>query len=181
MMHFVRFIAGIAALVASVQAATLERLTLDQMIHKSTAIVRGRVLGSRSAFRGPIIYTYFTVQVVEGWKGPESPQIEVAVPGGTANGLHQSFSGAPRLASGNEYILFLWTGSSGLTQIIGFSQGVFSLNRNAGGGIVASRAASTEAMLDSKTGRVVADASLRVGLSELRARVNSTVGGTARK
>ena len=37
--------------------ATLERLTRDDLIAKSTAIVRGKVISSYASFRGPIIYT----------------------------------------------------------------------------------------------------------------------------
>jgi hypothetical protein len=35
-------------------AATLEKLSLDEMIQKSTSIVRGTVLGSRVSQRGPL-------------------------------------------------------------------------------------------------------------------------------
>jgi len=39
------------------RGATLERLTRDDLIAKSTAIVRGKVISSYASFRGPIIYT----------------------------------------------------------------------------------------------------------------------------
>jgi len=39
------------------RSATLERLTRDDLIAKSTAIVRGKVISSYASFRGPIIYT----------------------------------------------------------------------------------------------------------------------------
>jgi len=154
----------------SAPGATLERLSLEDMIEKSTAIVRGRVQSYRPLLRGPIIYTLYTVQVDERWKGAEESELEVAVPGGVAQGLHQTFAGAPSLVSGNEYVLFLWRGKSGLTHVIGLSQGLFRVE-----GDKAYRAASTEAMLDPKTGRIVDDASLRMELGELRSRVMSGV------
>ena len=163
--------AGLIAVAAMLPATTLERLSLDEMAAKSTAIVRGRVVSSRPEFRGPVIYTHFTIQVLERWKGAEAARVEVAVPGGAALGQQQTFAGAPELAPGGEYVLFLWTGKSGMTHLIGLSQGVFSLKSDGKGGMVAARSASSEAMLDTRTGRIVNDVSVRVGLGELRSRV----------
>ena len=89
------------------RGATLERLTLDDLTAKSTAIVRGKVI---SSFRGPIIYTHYQVQVSEQPKGTSGSSLEVVVPGGTANNLRQIYSGAPELNLGGEFGLFLWTG-----------------------------------------------------------------------
>lgn len=158
-----------------VPAATLERLSLDEMIEKSTAIVRGKIVSSRAAFHGPVIYTHFSVQVVERWKGAETAQVDIVVPGGTAKGLHQTFAGTPRLLPGSEYVLFLWTGKSGLTHVIGLSQGVFSLNSDGKGGMLATRSASSEAMLDRRTGQVVSDEAIRLRVGDLRARVSAAV------
>lgn len=158
------------------RAATLEYLSLDEMTEKSTAIVRGRILGSSTSVEGPLIYTHFAVQVLECWKGPEAKQIDVVTPGGTAQGLTQTFAGTPSLAEGGEYLLFLWTGPSGLTHLIGLSQGVFAVTKDEQGGLVATRAVSTDAMLDTKTGRVVTDQLLRLRLGDLRSRVTAAAG-----
>ena len=91
------------------QGATLERLTLDDMIEKSTAIVRGKITGSYTEARGNIIYTHYQMQVEERWKGPEQPSVEFVVPGGTAGRVRQTYSGAPKLLEGNEYLIFLWS------------------------------------------------------------------------
>jgi len=171
MKHVVRLAVSIALLAISLPAVTLERLSLDEMIDKSTAIVRGRVVSSQAKLHGPLIYTHFSVQVLERWKGPEASQMDVAVPGGSANGLNQTFSGAPLLAPGDEYVFFLWTGASGITHVIGLSQGVFSLKAGNDGSVTATRAASLETMLDSKTGRMISDETLRMRLTDLRSRV----------
>jgi hypothetical protein len=159
--------------------ATLERLTLEDMIQKSTAIVRGRVTGSYGALRGSVIYTHYTVQVTERWKGSQASVLDVVVPGGIAQGLRQTFSGAPKLSAGGEYVFFLWTGSSGLTNIIGLSQGVFDL-KQAGKDFVASRPASAEAMLDA-SGRFVRDEAVQFRLTALRNRITTTLARSARK
>jgi len=171
MKFFVRVAGSVALLAACLHAVTLERLSLDEMIDKSTAIVRGRVISSEAKLHGLIIYTHFQVQVLERWKGPESSQVDVAVPGGSAGGLQQTFSGTPALAPGDEYVFFLWTGDSRITHVIGLSQGVFSLRTGADGSVTAIRSASLETMLDSKTGRIVSDETVRMRLTDLRSRV----------
>ena len=168
-------------LALGLQAASLEYLSLDDMAAKSTAIVRGRVISIGTGVRGPLIYTKYTIQVLERLRGPEASSLDVVVLGGTAQGLSQTFSGAPKLDGGVDYLLFLWTGPSGLTQIIGFSQGVFQLQKDDSGEWIATRAAASETMLDPKTGRLVNDQAIRLRLADLRSRVRagSSRGGAS--
>jgi hypothetical protein len=156
----------LALLTHAAFAATLEKLSVEEMAQKSTAIVRGRATGSRTAARGPVIYTLHQVQVAEQWKGPVASHVEVAIPGGALNGLRQTFSGAPKLQEGAEYVLFLWTGPNGLTQVIGLSQGKFELAKDSTGAKTASRAASTERILDGE-GKAIEDAPVRIRLRDL--------------
>jgi hypothetical protein len=156
------------------RSATLERLSLDDMIVESTAIARARITGSYTAKRGPVIYTYYQIQTTEQLKGPGAST--VAVPGGTFNTLRQTFPGAPELKAGNEYVLFLWTGPSGITQIIGLTQGLFRLSAAASGEPTATRAASAEVMLERGTSRQVKDETLVMSLSQLRARIANQLG-----
>jgi hypothetical protein len=146
------------------------------MIAKSTAIVRGRVTGSWSAFSRPVIYTHYTIQVAERFKGTGGSSVEVVVPGGVANNLRQAFPGAPVLNSGEEYVLFLWTSRAGLTQVIGLTQGLFSLSTETPADPMATRSASQELMLDRESGRPVKDQTLTMRLSELRTRIANTLG-----
>jgi hypothetical protein len=155
-------------------AATLERLSLEEMSLKSSAIARVRVLDSYAATHGSNIYTHYRVQVVERWKGSDQPEWDVVVLGGAAGGLRQSFSGAPKLTAGREYLLFLWQSPSGLNHIIGFSQGVFDIQRGQSGETLAVRAAASEQMLDS-AGRPVRDRVVRLTLSDLRQRVSRSL------
>ena len=152
-------------------AATLERLALDEMIQKSTAIVRGRVTSEAAVRRGSLIYTITQVQVLERFKGVVGASIEVAIPGGSLHGLSQTFSGAPDLKPGCEYVLFLWTGRNGLTQVMGFSQGVFDVRGGQDGKPVLFRGATSEPMLDPHTGHAVSDADLTIALGTLRSRI----------
>src|SRR5690242_20011057 len=109
---------SLALSLAQLGAATLSRLSLDDMIAQSTGIARVRIAGSSAAWRGSVIYTYYKAQVLERWKGAGDSNVEVALPGGTAHGFRQDYPGTPQLIEGKEYLLFLWTSRSGLTQII---------------------------------------------------------------
>jgi len=154
-------------------ATTLEKLTLSDLIAQSTAIVRVNVTGASTGLRGRNIYTYYQLQVLETLKGV--PQTTVAVPGGVSGGLRQMVAGAPTLTAGNQYVLFLWTGKSGLTQVIGLSQGLFGVMTDGSGNSVLVRPAATGQMVD-KTGNLVTDQAVTVSLSDLRAQIQALTG-----
>ena len=156
------------------QCATLERLSLSEMITKSTSIVRAKVTGSFAAFQGPVIYTHYKIQVTELLKG--SAVSEFVVPGGVANGVSQFFAGAPQFQPGDDFVFVLWTSKAGLTQVIGLTQGLFAVAADGAADPNVTRAASQELMLDSRTGQPVKDQTLVMRLSDLRTQIAK--GGT---
>ncbi len=158
----------------AVQGATLVQLSLDEMIAKSTAIVRGQVSGSYVAQSGSLIYTHYRIRVAERWKGPAAAEMDVAVLGGAAGGLRMTFPDSPKLAQGAEYVLFLWKGSSGLNSIIGWSQGIFDIQADRDGTPLAARPASKDTLLDA-AGRLVKDEPVLMRLQDLRERILSGV------
>jgi len=139
---------------------------MDDLAGKATAIVRGRVSGSRAAFQGSTIYTHYQIDVLERWKGANGSTVDLMLPGGVAAGYRQTFSGVPQLASGKEYMLFLWTGKSGNTQLMGLSQGMFELVKDTSGQTMATRPATSEMMLDAN-GHPVQDRAIRMRLVDL--------------
>jgi hypothetical protein len=167
-------LAGLA-LLASAGATTLQKLSLDDMIHQSTGIVRAKVTGSHAALRGQSIYTYYHLQVLEAVKAGGSQEIDVAVPGGTFNGIRQVAVGSPQLTTGSEYVVFLWAGKSGMNQIIGLSQGLFHAAKDASGNISLTRPAAEDLMLD-QDGKAVSGESLGLRWTELRARIQKELG-----
>jgi hypothetical protein len=156
-------------------SATLERLSLADMIGKSTGIVRAKVTSSLSSRSGPVIYTHYQLQVSERYKGPAQSTVDLALPGGIAGGVQQAFSGVPQLHSGEEYVFFLWTGKSGLTQVIGLSQGLFSISDVGAKNPALTRTASHELMLDRATGKQVQDQNLTMDLSALKSEIAATL------
>jgi hypothetical protein len=172
--------ASLLAALAPLGATTLLQLSLTDLIRLSTGIVRAKVTGVRTDFRGADIYTYYRLTVSEDWRAsgltPVNPQqVEVAVPGGVARGVRQTVAGSPSLAVGQEYVLFLWTSRSGVTQVIGLSQGMFMVKTDSAGNLVLVRPAAAETMVD-KNGNVVADSALSISLSALRAQTRAMPG-----
>jgi hypothetical protein len=164
----------------AVSAATLEQLSMDQMSQSATAIVRARVTGSYTSVIKSTIYTHYNLQVNEIWKGIAAT--EVMLPGGVSSGKRQSFPGIPELSTGSEYVLFLWTSpSAGITHLVGLAQGLFSLDRQADGTVIAWRPKIGEMMLDA-AGRRVADQPVSMKIADMKSRVHqpNTAAGLAR-
>jgi hypothetical protein len=162
---------------AALPAATLERLSLNDMIARSTAIVRGKILNSFTETNGPAIYTHYRIQASETLKGTPRGMVEIQLPGGVSNGFRQTFAGVPEFKTGDEYVFFLWTGRTGATQVIGLTQGLFSVAAGGAADPITTRSASHEVMLDAASGKQVKDQTLTMHLSELRARIISTLSG----
>ena len=148
-------------------AATLEQLSEARLIDESTAIVRGTVVYCNQTYRPPVIWTVCEVNVTETFKGQPSAKVQVAIPGGTAAGLRQSFEGTPTLTRNSEYLFFLWQGKSGLNQIMGLSQGLLNVVRDDKGNLTVVRAKSSEQMVNS-AGQPVEDTAVSMPLSTMR-------------
>ena len=170
--RMIRYAIALLSLVSllPLHATTLAKASLDELIQKSTGIVRGRVAGSYTVRRGSLNYTLVRVKVLERWKGPEQATIEVTLPGGVVSGVRQTIAGVPELTEGAEYIFFLWTGRNQLTQLLGLSQGVLDITRDTQG-IKLSRSRVDAMLVDPATGAQVEDDPVSVRLSEFDQRV----------
>jgi hypothetical protein len=169
------FLLCLAACLAPLHAAILERLSFEELTQQSTSIVRARAVDCYTEFHGSMIYTHWKLQVLDKWKGQDRSTVEVLIPGGATRLLHQDVAGAPKLLTGKEYLLFLWTSKSGSTYITGLSQGLFELSKSADGEWMVSRAATAEPMLDRVTWTLVKDDNIQMRYSEITSRI-STLG-----
>jgi hypothetical protein len=156
--------------------ATLEQLSLNDLISRSTLIVQAKVTASNAAYTGATIYTHYKVTVLQQWKGSAQTTIDVQVPGGTANGMRQIVPGAPQLVAGQPYVLFLWTSHKGAISTLGFTEGVFNLLQDASGNITASQMPTTETVLSLKTGQPVNSPPISMPLAQLVAAITAGVG-----
>jgi hypothetical protein len=152
------------------------RASLSDLIQKSTRIVRGRVSGTSCESGASGIFTKVKVKVVESWKGPNEPSLEVTIPGGICNGSSQSVAGAPDLDEGQEYVFFLWTGRTKLNHLLGLGQGVLDIGTNDKGEAIVSRSTLDTVMLDGLTGAVVKDQAFSMRLSDFGTQVRRTLG-----
>lgn len=177
MARFLQSVLVLLALATGLGATTLERLTVDQMVQKSTSIVRGRVISSAPIQRGSVIYTVYRIQVAEWVKGGSgATTAEAYVPGGTLNRQRQSIAGAPTLNVGSEYVLFLWASPSGTPHVIGLSQGVLSVKSSTSSSeTVLSRNPIEEAQVVDAQGQPVNDSGLKITLSGLRQKARQAV------
>src|SRR5215469_12983326 len=170
---------GLASMVfavaaAGLQATTLQQLTLDEMIQQSTAIVHVKITSSSSAMRGRSVFTFYQLQTIETLKGTAAA--DVAVPGGVAGTIRQELAGAPVLHLGGEYVIFLWTSSSGLTQVIGLSQGLFNVAQDSSGNAVLVRAALSGATILNKSGQVENPSAVTTTLAGLKTDIQKVLG-----
>jgi len=155
----------LAAAALAAGATTLEKLSVEEMVQQSTAIVRARASAASTVQRGSMIYTVYRLQVSEVLKG--SASAEVLVPGGTYGRYRQSIAGSPVLEPGVEYVLFLWASPRGLVQVIGLSQGVFQLKTASTGEALLVRS-KIEAEFVDRQGRAAEDSGMSLSLAGLR-------------
>jgi hypothetical protein len=126
-----------------------------------------------------LVYTYYKIQVLDQLKGTATEQVQVQVPGGLYGGVQQSIAGAPRLADGSEYVFFLWSGPSGARHLLGLSQGVLDVTKNAAGDLMVARQASEAMVIDAATGESGSQDTVRMKLSEFNSRVSRVLMGAA--
>lgn len=164
--------------VTPTSGATLQQLSLSQMTQSATAIVRARVTSSSASLTGKTIYTHYALQIEDTWKGT-APK-EVMLPGGVAAGYRQSFPGVPTLQMGSEYVLYLWTSpSTGITHIVGLSQGIFNVTQQSDGTFHVARARIGETMLNA-SGQVVLDRAIQMPLAQMKSQVQAAPAAGAR-
>jgi hypothetical protein len=123
-----------------------------------------------------MIYTHYQVQVMNTYKGAAARTWDVAVPGGAVNGSQQFFAGAPTLTAGKDYLLFLWTSKTGLTQVIGLSQGLFDVSSNSSGQLMVSRGATSETLLNA-SGQIMTDSNIQMTLAQMSSRIHAVLAG----
>lgn len=175
-LFIIGLLGGLLGVFGTLPGSTLRQLSLDDMIRQSSVIVRGSVQPSTTMFHGSMIFTHYTIQITETYKGTATSQIDIGVPGGSLNAAVQRFAGSPALSSTQDYVFFLWTSKSGLTQVIGLSQGLFSVISTASGPAMVVRAAASDRMLNSG-GQPVVDNDIRMSLDDLKGRIQAVLGG----
>jgi hypothetical protein len=155
-------------------ATTLQILSVDSMIAKSSMIVRARPTPLSSFQRGGLIYTSYRLSVSATLKGDPVSTLQVAVPGGNYQGLHQAVAGSPGLETGSEYVMFIWTSPRGSNYILGLSQGLFEVHTNTSGAVVLTRGPASAKTIDA-AGSAVSDKGATLLFTDLKAKIAQSV------
>lgn len=135
--------AALALLPASGRSTTVERLTPEELVARSAAIVWGDVVSVRAeqAANGKGIFTHVEVAPRETLKGAPAPLESLKLPGGEVGDVAYVVHGVPRFRTGEEVVLLVTDAHprSGVRVPVGLGQGVHRVSRPAHGPPIAAR------------------------------------------
>jgi hypothetical protein len=131
-----RWCAWLAAIVIASDAAATTFAPTDfvDLVKGSAAIVHGRVTATHADWadgRGHVD-TFVTIQVEKYLKGDLGQAPEIRIPGGELGRYRDIVVGAPKLAVGDDVILFLSTRGGGRPHVFGLMLGVFRVRHDGG-------------------------------------------------
>ncbi len=123
----------VAASAPQARATVLRPGDLGEIAREASAIVRGTVVGVRSAWGDGRrrVETIVTLEVSETFKGGMSGRLSFTVPGGVIGRYRSVTIGAPSFCPGDELVLFLGAVPPALPFVLGLGQGVFRVRRDA--------------------------------------------------
>lgn len=117
-----------------VPATTVETVTFEALVKGADRIFRGEVVAIES-FRADLrgnrrIRTRVAFAVDDTLKG-RGVSVVLEFLGGTVGDLTQDVMGMPRFAVGESYVVFARDGDRWVNPIVGFTQGLFRVSRDA--------------------------------------------------
>ena len=139
-----------AGATAPVSATVLLAADFATVVDEAGAIVHGRVVDVRSALAGPrrSIESYVTVAVIESIKGAAGTAVTFRVPNGQVGRYRRILAGAPEFAPGDEVVVFLRGRAPAMPSLVGLSQGLYRVSRDAAGTATVTPAARSAAGAD---------------------------------
>src|SRR5262249_16926596 len=128
----------VIAIGPSASATVLVPIDLGALSRDATTIARGRVVSVEGRWSDDRrrIESVVTLAVDETLKGTADVAVQFAVPGGRIGRYRSVTIGSPEFAAGQEVVVFLGGRPPLEPHLIGFSQGVFRLQRGADGVVV---------------------------------------------
>jgi hypothetical protein len=121
------------ALAVSVRATVIIPADLGELSRDALAIARGRVAAVDARWTGDrrTIETIVTLEVESYLKGAFGSTLQFTVPGGELGRFRSIVVGAPEFAVDQRVVVFLGARGPSVPYVLGFSQGVFRVNRAA--------------------------------------------------
>ena len=116
------------------RSTSVEAVTFEEMVQRAERIFVGEVVDV-SSFRadttsGLRIRTRVTFRTSETVLGA-GPLVVLEFRGGTVGGRTEQVEGMPSFAVGDEYVVFAHDGAQWVSPIVGLSQGLFHVSRDA--------------------------------------------------
>jgi len=148
---WILFLAGLALLAVVANATTLARMRFEELAKQATAVARLRCLGAESQWEKGEIWTETRFEVVEQNKGRLPTVVTVRMLGGSVGALHSRIDGVPMFHSGEEAYVFLWNHEGEPFRILGWSQGMFRIAKDARTGLETVTQDSAAPIFDPRT------------------------------
>lgn len=106
-------------------AGTLPKLSLSELLDRSSAVVHGRVVRHWSAWDAghEFIWTHYELRPSEVIHGRTAPAYTISEPGGIVGDVGLKVSNSVSFVDGEEVVVFLRTTPSGLLRVSGGPQG----------------------------------------------------------
>lgn len=162
-------------------ATTLMRMSLSQLSHAATLVVRARCIGHSTGWDAGEIWTFTSFAVEEAWRGSASSRISVRLLGGRVGNITSTVSGVPRFSAGEEVVLFLEPTPRGDFSIVSWEQGTFRIVRDARSGEeVATQDTASFPVFDPVTRTFEATGIRNLSVATLRGRVEAAVRAETR-
>jgi hypothetical protein len=94
---------------ADARALMIPETSFEELVARADGIYLGRVLDKRCAWNAERtrIYTHYTVEVEQAYKGFMPGRIELVELGGEVDGLAMEVEGAPSYAAGEQAVIFV--------------------------------------------------------------------------
>jgi hypothetical protein len=129
---FLAIACALAVLAPVVSATTVARMDLRELVSTSPSIVYGSVISTQSRWNEDrtLIVTEVRVRVLDALKGEPAGEIIVRHPGGQVGKLLVEVPGASAFRPGEEAVLFLAPGPSGVLWVNGMNQGRYDVTEN---------------------------------------------------
>jgi microcompartment protein CcmK/EutM len=122
------FSIAIFGVLGQLQATSVQRLSFEELVAKSQAIVQGSVVSTKTyrSSDGKLILTSYTIQVSESLKGSPGKTVTLTTVGGRIGNTVLQVSGMPVFQPGENAVLFLEQAGP-YTTVVGLNQGKFTV------------------------------------------------------
>jgi hypothetical protein len=165
----------------SVDATTLERLSLDQLAAAADATARVRCSSAQSRWENGQIWTVTSFDVLETMKGTLPARITVRLPGGRVGHFTAIVDGTPKFNAAEEVVVFLERIPGGLKvepapgggfSVAAWVEGTFRIRRDPRTGVeTVTQDSSNFAVFDTATRTFHTEGIRRMPMEQFRERV----------